>query len=70
MRNTDRKDFELVVEFVDTIGVADAQMRGTSNTISLRRMLQMFIEIERQPLTSSWIARVPSPSNPADGPSR
>ncbi len=39
-------------------------------TVSLRRTLRMFAETECASWTSSWIARVPSSSNPADGPSK
>lgn len=64
------KAFRLVIHFVDNDGVSDALIKGFSRTESLRRMLRKYIEQECESSLCSWIGRVPSPSNPADAPSR
>jgi len=60
----------LVVHYVDNDGVTDALIRGFSGTFCLRSMLELYIRQECALGLISWVTRVPSPSNPADGPSR
>ena len=60
----------LVVHFVDNDGVADSIIKGYSDVSAMRDMLQVYIGQETEQALASWVARVPSPSNSGDGPSR
>ena len=60
----------LVLHFVDNDGVSDSLIKGFSRSANLRLMLKKYVQQECGQALCSWIARVPSPSNPADGPSR
>ena len=59
-----------VIFFIDNEGVKEALIKGSSPALASREML---VEAARQEMWNcslSWYARVPSPSNIADGVSR
>ena len=63
-------DTRLLVHYVDNDGVTDALIKGFSGSVCIRTMLRLYIEQECKLGFISWVTRVASPSNPADGPSR
>ena len=59
-----------VIYFIDNEGVKEALVKGCSPALASRDML---VEVAKQEMWNnslSWYARVPSPSNIADGVSR
>jgi hypothetical protein len=64
------EDLTLLVHYVDNDGVSDSLIKGFSNVGALQEMLHTYVGQEVALSVVSWIARVPSPSNPADSPSR
>jgi hypothetical protein len=61
---------QLLIHFVDNNSIVDSLIKGMSHSNNIRNMLPLFVLQECEKSFSSWISRVPSPSNPADGPSR
>ena len=61
---------QLLIHFVDNNSIVDSLIKGISHSNNIRNMLPLFVLQECEKGFSSWISRVPSPSNPADGPSR
>jgi hypothetical protein len=59
-----------VVFFVDNNGAKDALVKGYMDSISGDPMLQSILVLEYEQPSYNWYARVPSPSNIADDPSR
>jgi hypothetical protein len=57
------------LHFVDNDGFADA-FYGFSDVLAIRRMLMIYVVQEAAKGFASWISRVASLANPADGPSR
>ena len=60
----------LLVHYVDNDGVSDSLIKGFSNVLALQFLLHEYVQQEVSLSAVSWVARVPSPSNPADAPSR
>ncbi|CAE7037204.1 unnamed protein product [Symbiodinium sp. CCMP2592] len=56
--------------FVDNNGVRDAAISANARASVARRLLEAFLQKEHNSSIIPWFARVPSPSNPADEPSR
>ena len=56
--------------FVDNNGVRDAAISGNVKSSVARRMLETLLQKEYELSLVPWYARVPSPANPADEPSR
>ncbi|CAE7032352.1 unnamed protein product [Symbiodinium sp. CCMP2592] len=56
--------------FVDNNGVRDAAISANARASVARRLLESFLQKEHSSAIIPWFARVPSPSNPADEPSR
>ena len=56
--------------FVDNNGVRDAAISGNARSSVARRILELLLQKEYELSIVPWYARVPSPSNPADEPSR
>ena len=56
--------------FVDNNGVRDAAISGNVKSSVARRMLESLLQKEYELSLVPWYARVPSPANPADEPSR
>ena len=59
-----------VVHYVDNEGVREALIKGGSRSASSRAMLLECARITSGLGVLTWYGRVPSPSNPADWPSR
>ena len=59
-----------IIQFIDNDGVTFSIIRGTSDVVMIRNMLFKYAMQEVQKSLLSWAARVPSPSNCADAPSR
>lgn len=59
-----------VIAFVDNESVKNALIKGYSEVVCLRRMLQVYVEQELSFNLATWANRVPTASNPADAPSR
>eukprot|EP00971_Amphidinium_carterae_P158874 3150194-Amphidinium_carterae.1 len=59
-----------VIFFIDNTSVQAALVKGNTRSLASRSMLRKCVELDAEVGTSSWYARVPSPSNVADGPSR
>ncbi|CAE7262014.1 unnamed protein product [Symbiodinium sp. CCMP2592] len=59
-----------VIFFVDNNGVRDITISGHAKASIARRLLEIFLQLEHDASVVPWYARVPSPSNPADEPSR
>jgi hypothetical protein len=59
-----------VLVFVDNTSAAAALVKGHSPNPSSNALLRKYAALEAAFPTCTWFARVPSPSNPADGPSR
>jgi hypothetical protein len=60
----------LLVLYIDNDGVGDSLIKGFSNVACLQSMLRTYVDQELALSVVSYVARVPSPSNPADAPSR
>ena len=65
----DRRD-RAVLHFVDNDAARFALIKGSSPTTDSAWLTSQFWEEEASVGAFSWFERVPSPSNPADGPSR
>lgn len=59
-----------VTFFVDNNGVRDIAISGNVRASIARRLLEVFLQKEYDASIVPWYARVASPSNPADEPSR
>lgn len=59
-----------VVYYIDNESARMAHIRGDGETLRAAQMIQAFVEIESTCQHRVWFGRVPSYSNPADGPSR
>ena len=59
-----------VLLFVDNWPVIDVLIRGSSSVGTWRDLLQFMEDNQCEEPPFLWVARVPSKSNPADGPSR
>jgi hypothetical protein len=64
------EQLRLLVQYVDNDGVSDSLIKGFSNVLALQFLLREYVQQEVSLSAVSWVARVPSPSNPADAPSR
>ena len=58
------------VFYLDNEAAQGALVKGSSETSYAARMLRLFTEFEMNLQIKTWIARVPTSSNPADKPSR
>ena len=58
------------IYFIDNYAAMDACIRGTSGSPVFRELLVCFEKAELLGQCWYWFSRVPSPSNPADEPSR
>ena len=58
-----------VVYYIDNESARMAHSRGDGETLRAGQMIQAFVEIESTCQHRVWFGRVPSYSNPADGPS-
>ena len=56
--------------FVDNNAAKEAFVKGTSYNKHYRQMLVSLEQLESKSRSWTWVARVPSHSNPADEPSR
>ena len=56
--------------YIDNVPAQDAYVRGTSTNIHVREILLAFEASEKLCASWAWFARVASPSNAADDPSR
>jgi hypothetical protein len=56
--------------FIDNDSARMSMIRGMSPSDSSNRIISCFNRIESEEQSWAWFARVPSPSNPGDGPSR
>ena len=59
-----------VIYFIDNQSSLDALIKGTSSSELFRAMLERWENLDVNSGAMNWFARVPSHSNPADGPSR
>ena len=59
-----------VVFFVDNNSVRDIAISANAKASIARRLLEDFLQKEHGASIIPWFARVPSPANPADEPSR
>ena len=59
-----------VIWFVDNEAARFSAIKGISATLTMRVLVREFFSLEATFPTFPWIERVPSSSNPADGPSR
>ena len=59
-----------VLFFIDNEGVKEALIKGSSKSLASRDMLVEISKVDMKVPTLPWYARVPSPSNIADGVSR
>ena len=59
-----------VIIFVDNWPAVDSLVKGVSSQPTWRDLLMIFETLDEEQQSLHWIARVPSPSNPADPPSR
>jgi len=59
-----------VIVFIDNAAAEGALVRGASSSEPSARIVGRFWETATRHALDIWIARVPSKSNPADGPSR
>ena len=59
-----------VIFYIDNNVALDSFIRGTSNSVLVRDLITSFEKSESVDPSWSWFTRVPSPSNPADDPSR
>ena len=58
-----------VVFYVDNNSARDIIISGCARSAIPSKSLEVFLALEEECCVTSWIARVPSPSNPADEPS-
>jgi hypothetical protein len=65
-----RLEGSFVLYFVDNEGVRESLVSGTGRSPEASLMLRECGEAESSLLSDPWYSRVPSPSNPADAPSR
>ena len=56
--------------FIDNDGARHGLIKGHSDSFSSELMIRQLVEIEMRSQSWVWYSRVPSQSNPADGPSR
>ena len=56
--------------WVDNDAARYAVIKGSSPSVTMRHLVRNFYHLEASSPTHSWIERIPSLSNPADGPSR
>lgn len=66
----DRLRNRFVVYYIDNESVREALVRGWTGALASRALLLQCAWADVALSAVSWYARVPSPSNPADGPSR
>ena len=59
-----------VVLFVDNKAARDVAISANSRSKTIAGMVEQLLHAEDVSACYAWFARVPSPSNPADGPSR
>jgi hypothetical protein len=59
-----------VVYFIDNDSARMVFVKGTSDSTCSQRMADIMVRDEGLEQTFAWFARVPTLSNPADGPSR
>ena len=59
-----------MIFYIDNNVALDSFIRGTSNSGLARELIRSFERSESVDPARSWFTRDPSPSNPADGPSR
>ena len=59
-----------VIWFVDNEAARFSAIKGISATTTMRVLVREFFSFEAESPSFPWIERVPSASNPADGPSR
>eukprot|EP00435_Cladocopium_sp_Y103_P058430 s153_g20.t1 len=59
-----------VIWWVDNEAARYATIKGMSPSVVMRCLVRLFYSLEAECPTYGWIERVPSFSNPADGPSR
>ena len=60
----------LVIHFIDNDSAKDALIKGHSSHPASMEIIEQVWAQELEFQSSSWYDRVPSASNPADGPSR
>ena len=58
------------IYFIDNQSSLDALIKGTSTSALFRALLERWENLDANSEAMNWFARVPSHSNPADGPSR
>lgn len=58
------------VFYLDNEAAQGALIKGSTETMYASKMISLFTELEMDLQIKSWIARVPTSSNPADKPSR
>jgi hypothetical protein len=63
-------DQRRVIWFVDNEAARFSAIKGISATTTMRALVREFFSFEAETPSFPWIERVPSTSNPADGPSR
>ena len=56
--------------WVDNDAARYAVIKGSSPSVTMRHLVRSVHHLEASSPTHSWIERIPSLSNPADGPSR
>lgn len=56
--------------WVDNDAARYALIKGVSPSLVMKQLVRLFYQFEVEAPTYSWIERIPSSSNPADGPSR
>jgi hypothetical protein len=59
-----------VLLFVDNESVRYSLIKGSTSSASMQRMLLQSVTIDSEASSLTWVARVPSQSNPADAISR
>ena len=59
-----------VIYFIDNDGVKEAMVKGTTDSLACKKILRECMVQDSKNHSMSWYARIPSPSNIADGPSR
>ena len=59
-----------VIYFIDNDGVKEAVVKGTTDSLACKKILRECMVQDSKNHSMSWYARIPSPSNIADGPSR
>ena len=56
--------------WVDNDAARFALIKGISPSLTMKQLVRLFYHFEVENPTFSWIERIPSASNPADGPLR